>query len=493
MPPIVLSESEYRDKVHACWLGKNIGGTLGAPVEGRKEIHQLAYFDAVPDGAAPNDDLDFQLVWLKMVQERGPNVRLSDFADYWQKHLAPYPWNEYGFCQRNLARGLRPPVSGCFENYYVDEMGSPIRSEIWACLAPGDPQLAAAIAWKDAVLDHAGGEGVHGEMFWAALESAAFVISDPLALIHIGLQMIPIWSRISRAVREAVWCWENQAPLVDARERILRCFGHYQPCHAPQNHAFTILGWLYGEGYGGKLCAAVNCGYDTDCTGATLGSVLGIVGGTAAIPAEWREPVGDAVVLHKFTRALDAPRTVADLTGQTVEAARSFLAARSATACLGEKKRLPRNVVSLLTRNELALKSLARDVHAGTAPARDGVEITLHYHGEPVLRPGTAKRVSVSVERGDEPLKAKVALSGPGSWRIKEARTFQGRPQFELSAKEVEDRNTISVHASLTSGGLHEAEFVMLGPGEAQGYPCGQNVAGCPKCHARKEACTCQS
>jgi len=491
MPPITLSESEYRDKVYACWLGKNIGGTLGAPIEGRKEIHQLVYFDPVPDGAAPNDDLDFQLVWLKMVQERGPNVRLSDFADYWQKHLAPYPWNEYGFCQRNLARGLRPPISGCFENYYVDEMGSPIRSEIWACLAPGDPQLAAAMAWKDAVLDHAGGEGVHGEMFWAALESGAFVISDPLTLIEIGLRMIPIWSRISRAVREAVWCWQNSAPLLDARERILRCFGHYQPCHAPQNHAFTILGWLYGEDYGGKLCAAVNCGYDTDCTGATLGSVLGIVGGTAAIPAEWSKPVGDAIMLHKFTRDLDASRTVTDLTDETVEAARSFLQARSATACLGQEQRLPRNVASLLARNELALKALSRDVHAGTAPSRGGVEITLHYHGEPVLRPGIAKTVSISLERDDEPIEADVQLSGPRAWRIERDGTRDGRARFELLAEEVEDRNTISARAS-AAGEVHEAEFVMLGPGEAKGYPCGQNVAGCPKCHARREACICE-
>ena len=32
MRPITLSKSVYRDKVFACWLGKNIGGTLGAPV-----------------------------------------------------------------------------------------------------------------------------------------------------------------------------------------------------------------------------------------------------------------------------------------------------------------------------------------------------------------------------------------------------------------------------------------------------------------------------
>jgi len=204
MPGIKLSESEYKDKVYACWLGKNIGGTLGAPYEGRKEVLSLGYFDPVPDGSAPNDDLDFQLVWLKMLQDRGVNPRLEDFVDYWIRHLSSYPWNEYGFCRRNLERGLRPPISGCFENYFVDEMGSPIRSEIWACLAPGDPQLAAELAWMDSALDHAGGEGTCGEMFWSAVESAAFVMGDPRALIQIGLAMIPLASRISRVGRVTV-------------------------------------------------------------------------------------------------------------------------------------------------------------------------------------------------------------------------------------------------------------------------------------------------
>jgi hypothetical protein len=52
MPPIVLSESEYRDKVHACWLGKNIGGTLGAPVEAGEVTHRFTCPNGVGKGVA---------------------------------------------------------------------------------------------------------------------------------------------------------------------------------------------------------------------------------------------------------------------------------------------------------------------------------------------------------------------------------------------------------------------------------------------------------
>lgn len=493
MKSIVISESIYRDKVAGCWLGKNIGGTLGAPFEGRKEALSLSFYDPVPDKSAPNDDLDLQLVWLRMLQERGIHPTLSDFADYWTKHLAPYPWNEYGFCQRNLARGLRPPVSGCFENYYVDEMGSPIRSEIWACVAPGDPELAASMAWKDAVLDHAGGEGVHGEMFWAAVESAAFVIDDPLILIDIGLEMIPVHSLISRAVREAVWSYQNHSPFEETRERVLRCFGHWQPCNAAQNHAFTVMGWLYGKDFGERLCAAVNCGYDTDCTGATLGSVLGILGGASGIPARWSDPVGDAVVLHRFTQLPDPPKTIGELTEQTVAVARRVIAERSQTVEFGAQTRLSDDAVSLLHRNRLALAALRRDVQAATVPADDGIEITLHYHGGPVIRPGVAKDLSVSVERNGEPVAAtpnNVGLTVPIRWSVSPCPAPWGGVGFAIFAPEAADRTTLTAHVFVDHK-RYSAEFLILGPGEAQGYPCGANVPGCERCRARIEACIC--
>ena len=242
MKPVTISKDEYIDKVYACWLGKSIGGTLGTPYEGQTEKLNLEYYSPVPDKSAPNDDLDLQLVWLKMMNDRGVNPRLSDFTDYWIKYLPAYPWDEYGYCNLNLARGLRPPVSGCYQNDFIDQMGSPIRSEIWACIAPGNPQLAAEMAWKDAVLDHAGGEGVYGEMFFAALESAAFVEQDPLVLIHIGLQMIPTWSAVARVVRLVLWARQRQMDWDGAREMILARFRHPHPCNAPHNIGFIILG-----------------------------------------------------------------------------------------------------------------------------------------------------------------------------------------------------------------------------------------------------------
>ncbi len=490
MKPVTIDRKEFEDRVYACWLGKNIGGTLGAPYEGQKRVLELTFFDPVPTKAAANDDLDLQLVWLKMLQERGINPRLSDFADYWLKHLAPYPWDEYGYCLRNLSRGLKPPISGCFENDYIDQMGSPIRSEIWACLAPGNPQLAAEMAWKDAVLDHAGGEGVYGEMFFAALESAAFVESDPMNLIDIGLQMIPVHSAIARAARSAVWSFKTGKTWAEARDAILRRYEHPHPCNAPQNIGFTIIGWLYGQDYGDKLCKAVNCGCDTDCTGATLGSILGILGGTAGIPSKWRDPVGEGIVLHPFTTNLDAPKTVQELTDQTVELAKAVIAERSTIVEFGDKTSVRGNKLAGLRRSERAHRVLERDYEAATLPASSKVELTLHYWGEPVITPKMPKLVGVTAEQSEHPISSKLELVVPKGWKVSLDGSSGSQALFSITADEVKDLNKVRVRFQ-TEADSGQADFVFLGPDHYKGWYPADNVDKCPKCHARVEACIC--
>lgn len=485
MSKIVLCKKEYRDKVYACWLGKNIGGTLGAPYECKKYVNNITYFDPVPKEPAPNDDLDLQIVWLKMLEDKGVPPRLPSFAEYWKKYCAAYPWNEYGLCMRNMERGLMPPVSGWFENYYVDEMGSPIRSEIWACIAPADPQRAAAMAWMDSAVDHAGGEGTYGEMFWAAVESAAFVVSDPVELIRIGLAMIPPACNISRVIREVLWCWQNGKNWSDTRERIATIYGSIQPCNAIPNHGFTIIGLLYGKDFGDKLCKAVNCGYDTDCTGATLGSLLGIIGGTAYIPKVWSDPVGKTIKLHKFTGKFNAPATLEELTDRTVALTEKFVAEKSNTVAFDKKTTLPKDLLSILYRNEEASVALRQDVR--TAVAADGdLDIVFHYNGDPVMRPGIARRVAVSCRRNGADVKCNASLNLPPKWKMIPV----GKAAFDVIATDVMPHNVVGVQAQVGRK-TYSAQFTFLGPEAAKGFPSATNIEHCPTCHGRKGSCIC--
>src|SRR5574340_1293843 len=87
MAAITLGRDDFRDRVYACWLGKNIGGTLRTPYECKKEVLSLTYYDPVPTEPLPNDDLDLQLAWLSMLEAHGDDLCVADFADYWKRHL----------------------------------------------------------------------------------------------------------------------------------------------------------------------------------------------------------------------------------------------------------------------------------------------------------------------------------------------------------------------------------------------------------------------
>ncbi len=490
MEKILISEEILKNKIAGCWIGKNIGGTLGAPFEGQKWVNCLDYYSPLPDRATPNDDLDLQLIWLKLIEEKGIDPPLREFAGYWKKYASPYPWNEYGFCNRNLARGLTPPVSGCFENHYIDEMGSPIRSEIWACLSPGDPQLASSMAWKDSSLDHAGGEGTFGEMFWAAVESAAFLIDDPFALLDIGLEMIPPYCEVSRSVREAVWCFRNNISWARARQRILDAFGREQNvCHAAQNHGFTVIGWLYGKDFGDRICKAVNCGYDTDCTGATLGALLGILGGKRNIPEKWKAPIGEEIAIHRFNRISGAPGNINELTIRTVSLAKTFIKSKSETVeIISSAGSFPKNVLSLLSRNELALKSLMQEPMS--AVGRTGeIDVWLHYNGAPVLKPGISKTIGIHLERNGERVRKDISIEGPPGWKIDETADMAWQAGFVLYSEKVDDINELHVNLNGIPGS--RTSFVMLGPGEAKGYPVNTQTERCSLCGAWKGGCIC--
>jgi len=493
--PIQLSRREYRNKVRGCWLGKNIGGTLGGPFEGHKYVNGLTFYSPVPKEPQPNDDLDLQLVWLKMLEDTGTlNPTLSDFVRYWLNYLSAYPDSEYGVCLMNLERGLRPPISGCFENGFVDNMGAPIRSEIWACIAPGDPQLAASLAYRAAGRAHAGGDGVYGEMFWAAVQSAAFVESDPRTLIRIGLSMIPLSSYITRAIQETLWCYDQGWNWAQTQHHIANLFsnpaqgwrGFGAAALAAPNHAFTVLGWLFGKDFEDKMLKAVNCGWDTDCTGATLGALLGILEGADALPARWVKPVGDRILLYERTRRFNHPKTVDELTRRTEAVMEKFVAGRSDTVCMGDKTILPQNLADLLWRNEKARDALASyDLHSAAEIDKD-LEIIFHYDREPVLYPNAEMIVRVSLRQNAKAADAgEIALTGPKEWTI----TGKGDGTFGIRAKTVKTNGYATVKVKIGAR-KYSARFVLLSPDQVSGFQWG--VERCPVCHARKGHCLCR-
>lgn len=302
-----------------CWLGKNAGGTLGEPLEekfGRKEMFQVDWYPFLPEGGIPNDDLELQLIWLQQLRKKGPGLTAADLVEAWTDCVA-YNFDEYGLCKENMQKGLQPPVCGWHNNAFKDCMGSPIRSELWACVAPGCPELAAWYAYQDAIVDHGGGESVYGEIFNAVLESCAFVNDDKFELLDAALASIPASSLTYQCVKRTIDNYHSGMKYEENRNDLVEAFYHPVAQYSPLNLGFQTIGWLYGEDFGDAICKAVNCGWDTDCTAATLGAILGIIGGASALPEKWIEPLGYEIATNMTTggiRNLTAPTDIRELT-----------------------------------------------------------------------------------------------------------------------------------------------------------------------------------
>lgn len=333
-----ISKEEFYDKVYGCWVGKSIGGTLGTPFEGRRELLNVTDFNSPSGRPLPNDDLDLQLIWLKTLEERGPlGVNEQVLGEYWINCIPPH-WNEYGIGKSNMKAGLPPPLSGNYENVWKHSNGAWIRSEIWACCTPGCPELATRYAWYDACVDHGTGEGTYAELFTAAVESAAFVESDRDTLIRIGLSYIPKDCRVARSIGIALDGYAKGLDWKETRQRVLDDSSDLGWFQAPANVAYFIIGWLYGEGdFKKSLLTAINCGDDTDCTGATLGSILGIIMGAKALPEDWKKYVGDDIISVAIDRSSwgKIPATCTDLTNRVIRMAPQVLAAHGSSFGIG--------------------------------------------------------------------------------------------------------------------------------------------------------------
>lgn len=329
---IKYNEEQLKDKILGCWIGKNIGGTMGAPYEENTNMQDITGFATKMGGPIPNDDLDLQLIWLIAMEDVGANALSSNIlAEYWLSRIPPH-WNEYGICKANMQYGLMPPLSGEFNNArWKDSNGAWIRSEIWACLAPGFPNVATKYAVMDACIDHGINEGTYAEIFTAALESYAFIESDVRTLIEKALTFISEESRLYKCITLVLSEYDKKTPYRDVRNMIVEEVSDLGWFSAPGNLSFMVIGLLYGEGdFKQSLIYAINCGDDTDCTAATCGSILGIICGAKAIPEELKEHVGDRIVTISTNGSYlpEWPKTCTELTDRVMKLIPSVLRAQ---------------------------------------------------------------------------------------------------------------------------------------------------------------------
>ncbi len=325
---VPLSDRELDQKTLGAWLGRAAGCMLGKPVEGwRKEkiddlmeICGLAeltdYFPPPPEnnrgikfpewsmgllrghikGGVRDDDTDYTIVGLGILERHGREFTPRQVAEFWMAHL-PYActYTAERVAYRNFVNGIWPPESAMHFNPYREWIGAQIRADCFGYACPGRPEEAAGLAFKDASVSHVK-NGIYGEMWVAAMLAVAFVADDVEKVVHIGLSEVPRDCRLAEAIHQVLAWRQEGCSAEEAIGNILDRYGSYHGVHTINNAAIVAMSLLWGEkDYSRTIGLAVRAGLDTDCNGATAGSVLGALLGAGGIPAHWADPLEDRI------------------------------------------------------------------------------------------------------------------------------------------------------------------------------------------------------
>ncbi|MYS51546.1 ADP-ribosylglycohydrolase family protein, partial [Streptomyces sp. SID6013] len=169
-----------RARLEAAWLGRAAGCLLGKPVEklpltGIRRLGRAAgnwpptsYFTArgVPrdllaaypwnrrsaptslaeniDGMPEDDDLNYPLLNLLLLQRHGRAFTTDDVARLWLDELPPgRTFTAERIAHRNLLTGLEPPDTARHRNPFREWIGALIRADVHGWTNPGDPAAAA--------------------------------------------------------------------------------------------------------------------------------------------------------------------------------------------------------------------------------------------------------------------------------------------------------------------------------------------------------------
>ena len=325
--------SDLEEKISGAWYGRICGCLLGKTVEGVR-THELipflketgnypmtryilksdldktdlskyefgfggrCYADSI-DGMPVDDDTNYTVLYQEIIERYGRDFTPSHVARIW---LLLQPKEFYFTAERvayrNFLYGFVPPDSAFFENPYREWIGAQIRADYFGYICPGDPEQAAAMAWRDASVSHTK-NGIYGEMMAAAMIASAARTSDLEEILQAGLAEIPATSRLYEDVWSVLKGYREGVSREACFESIHRKFDEKTShgwCHVIPNAMIVAASLLYGGGaYGASVCMAVQTGFDTDCNGATVGSILGMANGIRSIPEVWTNPISDTL------------------------------------------------------------------------------------------------------------------------------------------------------------------------------------------------------
>jgi len=246
------------------------------------------------DGVPVDDDITYTILGLLIIEKYGFDFTVEQVGEIWLD-LLPYACTAEDIALKNLKKGIPAKEAGVVDNVYLQWIGADIRADGFGYAAAGDPEKAAKMGYVDAYLSHRR-NGIYGEMFFAAAIAAAFTVDDSIEALHIALKEIPTTCALYKDIEWALEVGQNIKDYRHARDVVDERFDGMNPVHTNNNACLTIFGLYLGNGnFTNTISNVVAMGLDNDCTGATVGSIIGAVVGEKGIAPHWTKSFNDKV------------------------------------------------------------------------------------------------------------------------------------------------------------------------------------------------------
>ncbi len=290
------TEKEMFERIHAGWQAQIAGAALGTIIEGyssaqlKKTFGEIRSYLRTP--STYNDDVLFELAFLEAYLKEGAEVTSEDIGLEWVGRIE-YTWSAEEAAFKNLKRGIFPPMSATLNNPWREWIGAQMRGSICGMVAPGNPALAAKLAWTDGTVSHVN-NGVLGEVFNAILVSLAYVESNVRDILEKTIKMMPAKSEYYSVVRFAWDICEQSDNWEDAWKVCEEKYRRYNWIHTYPNAAAEVVSLYFGgNDFDECMYICSMCGQDVDCNAGQIGTIYGIMQGYQGIDKRWTEVFED--------------------------------------------------------------------------------------------------------------------------------------------------------------------------------------------------------
>ncbi|MEG2353655.1 MAG: ADP-ribosylglycohydrolase family protein [Clostridium sp.] len=302
-----INSNDFEDKTYAAWIGQIVAGALGTAIEGYTTERIIEKFGIITgyvrEPNTYNDDITYELAFLKAFEKFGNNVTSIEISEEWVA-LIPAGWSAEDIALKNLKLGIYPPMSGYLNNPYREWIGAQMRGVICGMVAPGNLKMAAQLAWKDAVISHHN-NGVFGEVFNAIMASYAYIEKDIRIIVEESINLIPKDSEYYSIIKLALdlckeyTSWETPWSICEEK------FKEYNWIHAYPNAAAQVIALWFGNGNFDKTMTIIAMeGQDVDCNAAQIATIVAVAKGRQCINKEkWIDPIGDE--LNTYMRTME--------------------------------------------------------------------------------------------------------------------------------------------------------------------------------------------